>query len=217
MSLSLVYRWIQCRVDLQGISDDLSSKYVAPHVNLFYCIGGLTLTCFLLQVASGFSLSLLYRPSLSAAFSAVSYITIFSPCGWMLRSLHSWGASAMILGLLLHLTRVYLTGGFKSPREITWLSGVALSSLSVSSSSTGYSLPWDQVGFWACKILTSLPTAIPYLGGAGANILRGAASVGGATLTRFYVAHTFIFPLLSTTILLTHFLLIRKHGISGPV
>jgi cytochrome b6 len=123
----------------------------------------------------------------------------------------------MILGLLLHLTRVYITGGFKAPREITWLTGVGLSALTVSASSTGYSLPWDQVGFWACKILTSLPTAIPGIGSVSATILRGGKSVGQATLTRFYVAHTFIFPLLETTILLVHFLIIRKHGISGPV
>jgi cytochrome b6 len=123
----------------------------------------------------------------------------------------------MILGLLLHLTRVYLTGGFKAPREITWLSGVVLSVLTSSSAVTGYSLPWDQVGFWACKILTSLPTALPVLGRLGATLLRGGESVCEATLIRFYLAHTFLIPLLLTTILLGHFLIIRKQGISGPV
>jgi cytochrome b6 len=119
--------------------------------------------------------------------------------------------------LILHLTRVYLTGGFKAPREITWLSGVGLAVLAGSSGVTGYSLPWDQTAFWACKIVTSLPTALPLLGTLGANLLRGGRSVCQASLTRFYVAHTFILPLIVTTVLLIHFLNIRKNGISGPI
>jgi cytochrome b6 len=110
-----------------------------------------------------------------------------------------------------------LTGGFKAPRELTWLSGVVLAVLAGTSGVTGYSLPWDQTAFWACKIVTALPTALPLLGTLGANLIRGGRSVCQASLTRFYVAHTFVLPLIVTTGLLIHFLNIRKNGISGPI
>merc|ERR1711937_972471 len=123
----------------------------------------------------------------------------------------------MVLMLVLHVFRVYLTGGFKKPRELTWVTGVILSVVTVSFGVTGYSLPWDQVGFWACKIVTGVPDAIPVVGGVLVESLRGGVSVGQSTLSRFYTAHTFLLPLLSTLLLGGHFLMIRKQGISGPL
>jgi cytochrome b6 len=122
----------------------------------------------------------------------------------------------MILELLIHISRVYLTGGFRRPRELTWLTGVLASCLSVTFGVTGYSLPWDQVGFWACKIVTGVPDAVPLLGGLLVSVSRGGSSVGQMTLTRFYSAHTFLLPVLTSLTLLLHFTLIRKSGISGP-
>jgi cytochrome b6 len=123
----------------------------------------------------------------------------------------------MVLNMILHVCRVYLTGGFKKPRELTWVTGVALASVTVSFGVTGYSLPWDQVGYWACKIVTGVPDAIPIVGGLLVEVLRGGVSVGQSTLTRFYSAHTFVLPVVAAGLMLTHFLMIRQQGISGPL
>jgi cytochrome b6 len=112
---------------------------------------------------------------------------------------------------------VYLTGGFKRPRELTWVTGVIIAVCTVSFGVTGYSLPWDQVGYWAVKIVTGVPDAIPIIGPTVVELLRGGVGVGQTTLTRFYSLHTFVLPLLTAVFILMHFLMIRKQGISGPL
>jgi cytochrome b6 len=215
--MSNVYDWFQERLEIQAIADDITSKYVPPHVNIFYCLGGITLTCFIVQVATGFAMTFYYRPTVTEAFSSVEYIMTQVNFGWLIRSVHRWSASMMVLNMILHVCRVYLTGGFKKPRELTWVTGVALASVTVSFGVTGYSLPWDQVGYWACKIVTGVPDAIPIVGGLVVEVLRGGVSVGQSTLTRFYSAHTFVLPVVAVVLMLTHFVMIRKQGISGPL
>nr|YP_010337933.1 cytochrome b6 [Timspurckia oligopyrenoides]UNJ17518.1 cytochrome b6 [Timspurckia oligopyrenoides] len=212
-----VYDWFQERLEIQAIADDFTSKYVPPHVNIFYCFGGITLTCFIMQVASGFAMTFYYRPSVAEAFASVEYIMTDVNFGWLIRSIHRWSASMMVLMMILHSFRVYLTGGFKTPRELTWVTGVTLAVLTVSFGVTGYSLPWDQVGYWAVKIVTGVPEAIPVVGSALVELLRGGVSVGQTTLTRFYSLHTFVLPLITAVVMLMHFLMIRKQGISGPL
>jgi cytochrome b6 len=215
--MSHVYDWFQERLEIQAIADDITSKYVPPHVNIFYCLGGITLTCFIVQVATGFAMTFYYRPTVTEAFASVEYIMTQVNFGWLIRSVHRWSASMMVLNMILHVCRVYLTGGFKKPRELTWVTGVALASVTVSFGVTGYSLPWDQVGYWACKIVTGVPDAIPIVGGLIVQVLRGGVSVGQSTLTRFYSAHTFVLPVVAAVLMLTHFVMIRKQGISGPL
>jgi len=215
--MSNVYDWFQERLEIQAIADDITSKYVPPHVNIFYCLGGITLTCFIVQVATGFAMTFYYRPTVTEAFASVQYIMTEVNFGWLIRSVHRWSASMMVLNMILHVCRVYLTGGFKKPRELTWVTGVALASVTVSFGVTGYSLPWDQVGYWACKIVTGVPEAIPIVGSLVVGLLRGGVSVGQGTLTRFYSAHTFVLPVVAAVLMLTHFVMIRKQGISGPL
>jgi len=215
--MSNVYDWFQERLEIQAIADDITSKYVPPHVNIFYCLGGITLTCFIVQVATGFAMTFYYRPTVTEAFASVEYIMTQVNFGWLIRSVHRWSASMMVLNMILHVCRVYLTGGFKKPRELTWVTGVALASVTVSFGVTGYSLPWDQLGYWACKIVTGVPDAIPVVGGLLVEVLRGGVSVGQSTLTRFYSAHTFVLPVVAVVLMLTHFVMIRKQGISGPL
>mmetsp|Transcript_30822 Transcript_30822/g.76956 ORF Transcript_30822/g.76956 Transcript_30822/m.76956 type:complete len:216 (+) Transcript_30822:127-774(+) len=215
--MSNVYDWFQERLEIQAIADDITSKYVPPHVNIFYCLGGITLTCFIVQVATGFAMTFYYRPTVTEAFASVQYIMTEVNFGWLIRSVHRWSASMMVLNMILHVCRVYLTGGFKKPRELTWVTGVALASVTVSFGVTGYSLPWDQVGYWACKIVTGVPEAIPVVGDLIVGLLRGGVSVGQSTLTRFYSAHTFVLPVVAAVLMLTHFVMIRKQGISGPL
>nr|QUE29967.1 PetB [Erythrocladia irregularis] len=212
-----VYDWFEERLEIQAIADDITSKYVPPHVNIFYCFGGIVFTCFVMQVASGFAMTFYYRPTVAEAFSSVEYIMTNVNLGWLIRSIHRWSASMMVLMMILHSFRVYLTGGFKRPRELTWVTGVLLAVLTVSFGVTGYSLPWDQVGYWAVKIVTGVPDAIPVVGSNIVELLRGGVSVGQGTLTRFYSLHTFVLPLLTAVVMLAHFLMIRKQGISGPL
>nr|YP_009369886.1 cytochrome b6 [Boldia erythrosiphon]ARO90574.1 cytochrome b6 [Boldia erythrosiphon] len=215
--MNKVYDWFEERLEIQAIGDDITSKYVPPHVNIFYCLGGIVLVCFIMQVVSGFAMTFYYRPTVAEAFSSVEYIMTDVNFGWLIRSIHRWSASMLVLMMILHSFRVYLTGGFKKPRELTWVTGVLLAVLTVSFGVTGYSLPWDQVGFWAVKIVTGVPEAIPVIGSGLVELLRGGVSVGQGTLTRFYSIHTLLLPLLTIIVMLMHFLMIRKQGISGPL
>ncbi len=214
---SKAFKWFDERLDVQAISDDISSKYVPPHVNIFYCLGGITLVCFLIQFATGFAMTFYYKPTVAEALSSVQYIMSDVSFGWLIRSIHRWSASMMVLMMILHIFRVYLTGGFKNPRELTWITGVVMAVITVSFGVTGYSLPWDQVGYWAVKIVSGVPAAIPVVGDQIVELMRGSASVGQATLTRFYSLHTFVLPWLIAVFMLLHFLMIRKQGISGPL
>jgi cytochrome b6 len=214
---SKIFQWFNDRLEVQAISDDIASKYVPPHVNIFYCLGGITLTCFLIQFATGFAMTFYYKPTVAEAFTSVQYIMNEVNFGWLIRSIHRWSASMMVLMMILHIFRVYLTGGFKKPRELTWVVGVMLAVTTVSFGVTGYSLPWDQVGYWAVNIVSGVPAAIPVVGDQLVTLMRGSESVGQATLTRFYSLHTFVLPWISAVLLLAHFLMIRKQGISGPL
>lgn len=216
-SMSKVYDWFEERLEIQSIADDITSKYVPPHVNIFYCLGGITFTLFLVQVATGFAMTFYYRPTVAEAFASVEYLMNSVNFGWLIRSIHRWSASMMVLVMILHVFRVYLTGGFKRPRELTWVTGVIMAVCTVSFGVTGYSLPWDQVGYWAVKIVTGVPDAIPLVGPTIVELLRGGVGVGQATLTRFYSLHTFVLPLATSVFMLMHFLMIRKQGISGPL
>ena len=201
-------------LEIQAIADDVGSKYVPPHVNI---LGGSTFTCFIIQVAAGFAMTFYYRLTVTEAFASVQYILNDVNFGRLIRSIHRWSASMMVFMMILHVCRVYLTGGFKKPRELTWVTRVVLASLTVSFGVTDYSLPWDQVGYWAVKIVTGVPDAIPVVGSFIVELLHGSVSVGQSTSTRFYSLHTFVLPLLTATFMLAHFLMIRKQGISGPL
>jgi cytochrome b6 len=211
------YDWFQERLEIQALADDVTSKYVPPHVNIFYCLGGITLVAFMVQFATGFAMTFYYKPTTAEAFQSVQYIMDEVSFGWLIRSIHRWSASMMVLAMILHVFRVYLTGGFKKPRELTWVTGVILSVLTVSFGVTGYTLPWDQVGYWAASIVTAVPGSIPVVGDLIVLLLRGGTGLGQETLTRFYSSHTFVLPWLTAVFMLAHFLMIRKQGISGPL
>ncbi|NJM96752.1 MAG: cytochrome b6 [Phormidesmis sp. RL_2_1] len=214
---SSTYKWFDERLEIQALADDISSKYVPPHVNIFYCLGGITLVCFIIQFATGFAMTFYYKPTVTDAFASVQYLMSDVNFGWLIRSVHRWSASMMVLVMILHVFRVYLTGGFKKPRELTWVTGVILGVITVSFGVTGYSLPWDQVGYWAVNIVSGVPGAIPVVGGTIVELMRGGAGVGQATLTRFYSLHTFVLPWFIAVFMLLHFIMIRKQGISGPL
>ena len=113
-----LYSWFEERLEIQSIADDILAKFVPAHVNIFYCFGGIVLTTFYTQAASGFGLTLYYRPTVAEAFSSVHFIVSEVNIGWLLRSTHRWSSSLMVLSIVLHISRVYLIGGFKKPKEL---------------------------------------------------------------------------------------------------
>ena len=166
------YEWFDERLDLQGIVDDVTEKYVPPHVNIFYCLRRLTFTCFIVQIATRFAMTFFYTPTVERAYSSVQNIITSVHFGWLIRSVHRWSASMMVLTMILHTFRVYLTRRFKKPRELTWISRVILAVLTVSFGVTRYSLPWDQIRYWAVKIVSRVPDAIPVVGPRIVELLR---------------------------------------------
>nr|YP_009589688.1 cytochrome b6 [Selaginella remotifolia]QBL76271.1 cytochrome b6 [Selaginella remotifolia] len=211
-----VYDRLEDRLEIQAIADDTTSKYVPPHANILHCLGGITSTRFPIQVATGFATTFYHRPTVTEAFGSVRYMMTEVNFGWLIRSVHRWSASMMVSMMIPHVFRVYLTGGFKKPRELTRVTGVLLAVLTVSPGATGYSLPWDQIGYWAVKTVTGVPEAIPVIGSPSVESLRGSVSVGQSTLTRFYSLHTFASPLPTAVFMPMHSPIIRKQGISGP-
>ena len=215
--MALIYDWCEERLEIQCIGDDILAKFVPAHVNIFYCLGGILLVSFIFQGGSGFALTIYYQPTVVEALASCELILYDVNLGCFIKSIHRWSSGIILLILMIHIGRVYLTGGFKKPRELIWITGIILGSTTVSFGVTGYSLPWDQVGYWACKIVTGVPDAVPIVGGLLVQVLRGGVSVGQSTLTRFYSAHTFVLPVVAVVLMLTHFVMIRKQGISGPL
>ena len=217
----VIYDWCKERFEIQSIADDIISKFIPAHVNIFYCFGGIVLSTYFIQTGSGFGLTIYYSPSVVEAYSSIIIIISRLNYGWLIKSIHRWSSGVMVLIQILHIIRVYVTGGFKRPREFIWITGVFLAITIVSFGVTGYSLPWDRIGFWACKIVTAVPEALdnlmPGIGNTVVSILRGGFNVNQYTLTRLYSIHTFILPLGTLSMVLVHFSTIRKQGVSGPL
>jgi len=219
--MGFIYDWCEERFEIQLIADDILAKFVPAHVNIFYCLGGIVLTSFIFQGATGFALTIYYQPTVVEAFPSLQLILYHVNLGWFIKSIHRWSSGVIEVILILHIARVYLTGGFKKPRELIWITGIILALTTLSFGVSGYSLPWDQVGYWACKILTSVPEALDKImagiGSISVLTLRGGFSVNQSTLTRLYSIHTFVLPLLTLILVIIHFSILRKQGISGPL
>ena len=219
--MALIYDWCEERLEIQCIGDDILAKFVPAHVNIFYCLGGILLTSFIFQGATGFALTIYYQPTVVEAFPSLQLILYHVNLGWFIKSIHRWSSGVIQVILILHIARVYLTGGFKKPRELIWITGIILALTTLSFGVSGYSLPWDQVGYWACKILTSVPEALDKImagiGEISVLTLRGGFSLNQSTLTRLYSIHTFVLPLVTLILVIIHFSILRKQGISGPL
>ena len=176
---------------------------------------------FVAQFTTGLLLTFYFAPTVVDACASVALLELSADDAWLARSLHRWASNFVLLAMLLHLSRVYLTGGFKKPRELTWISGAFLALLALAFGVSGYSLPWDQIGLWALQIVSAVPETVDdVLPAAGLGIvfsIRGGFSVGQETLSRARTAHTLALPAAVTIIALFHFLLIRKQGVSGPL
>jgi cytochrome b6 len=209
--------WVRDRLGLQDLARLASKKEVPIHRHtIFYYLGGMALFLFCVQVATGILLLLYYRPSATEAFESVQYIMAEVPFGWLIRSIHSWGANLFVGAVVLHLVSVFFLKAYRAPREMTWISGVFLLFLSLGFGFSGYLLPWNELSYFATKVGTDVPAQIPGIGPLLSRILRGGSDVTGATLSRFYGIHVAILPAVSTLALGLHLLLVQKKGMSVP-
>lgn len=212
-----LWLWLDERVGLADILKLAEKKHVPVHRHtVWYYLGGMTLFLFAVQVATGVLLLLYYRPSAEEAYESVQFLMAEVQFGWLIRSVHAWAANLMIFTLFLHLFSVFLLKAYRPPRELTWLSGMALFALALGFGFTGYLLPWNELAFFATKVGTEITGVVPVVGPFLARLLRGGDEVTGATLTRFYGIHVAILPLLTTLMLGAHLFFVQKHGMSVP-
>jgi cytochrome b6 len=210
-------QWLRDRVGWEDLSRLASKKEVPIHRHtLFYYLGGMALFLFCVQVATGILLLLYYRPSASEAFESVQYIMADVPFGWLVRSIHSWGANLFVGVVYLHMLSVFFLKAYSRPREMTWISGALLLFLTLGFGFSGYLLPWNTLAYFATKVGTDVPAQVPVIGHLLSRILRGGSDVTGATLSRFYGIHVAILPAITTALLGIHVLLVQRHGMSVP-
>ncbi len=210
-------RWLDERLGLTDIGKVAKKKTVPLHRHtVWYYFGGMTLFLFTVQAVTGILLLLYYRPSPDNAYESVQFLMTHVQFGWLVRSIHAWSANLMILALFVHTFSVFLLKAYRRPREVTWMSGVALLGLALTFGFTGYLLPWNTLSYFATKVGTDIPGIVPVVGPFFLELLRGGKDVTGATLTRFYGIHVAILPALTTLFLAVHLFLVQQHGMSVP-
>ena len=217
MGRGRLWTWMDERVGLADLEKLAHKKQVPIHRHrVWYYFGGMTLFLFAIQVVTGILLLLYYRPSAEEAYESVQFLMAEVQFGWLIRSLHAWSANLMILALFVHMFSVLLLAAYRRPREMTWVSGVALFGLALAFGFTGYLLPWNELAYFATKVGTEITGAVPVVGHFALRLLRGGEEVTGATLTRFYGIHVAVLPAIATLLLGMHLYLVQKHGMSVP-
>jgi quinol-cytochrome oxidoreductase complex cytochrome b subunit len=217
MGRGRLWTWMDERVGLADLEKLAHKKQVPIHRHrVWYYFGGMTLFLFAIQVVTGILLLLYYRPSAEEAYESVQFLMAEVQFGWLIRSLHAWSANLMILALFVHMFSVLLLAAYRRPRELTWVSGVALFGLALAFGFTGYLLPWNELAYFATKVGTEITGAVPIVGRFALRLLRGGDDVTGATLTRFYGIHVAVLPAIATLLLGMHLYLVQKHGMSVP-
>lgn len=223
--LQKIYDWIDERADVTPIWRDIADHEVPEHVNpahhfsaFVYCFGGLTFFVVVIQILSGMFLTMYYVPDIENAWKSVYYLQTEVAHGQIVRGMHHWGASVVVVMLLLHTLRVFFQGAYKKPRELNWMVGVLLFFIILGLGFTGYLLPWDNKAYFATQVGLEIAEQVPLIGDDLKTLLAGDSQIVGAqTLTRFFAIHVFFLPAALFALLAVHFILIRRQGISGPL
>jgi len=181
-----------------------------------YTLGSALLTVFALQAVTGIMQLFYYVPTVDHAYDSVNYLRTQVPFGWLINGLHYWGANAMIIIIALHITRVFVWGAYKYPREIAWLFGVSLLLMVMALSFTGGPLSWDQKAYWEAEVGTSIPGSIPVIGDTIKRIMRGGEEMGQLTLSRLFIVHAAILPVTLAVLIIAHLIAFRMFGSVGP-
>ena len=205
--------WLDERVGWRSIWKIVFKRKI-PRVNWLYTLGIATLLSVVNQAITGILLTIYYVPNPDHAYDSVQYITTQISAGWLIRGLHHWGASAMVLLSFLHMLRVIYLGSYKYPREVTWFTGVFLFLITIGFGFTGYLLPWDQKAYWATTVGTRIVAVVPVIGNWLLRIVRGGAEISPLTLTRFFGVHVWVLPAALLVLLGIHLYLVISIGIS---
>jgi ubiquinol-cytochrome c reductase cytochrome b subunit len=215
--LSDSINWLDQRTGVRSLLREALDEPIPGGARWAYIFGSGLLYLFLSQVVTGVFLALYYVPSSDHAHTTVSYISKVVSSGLFLRSIHAYGATAIIILLFLHISQTLLYGSYKGRRELLWLSGCFLLALMLGMAFTGYLLPWDQKAYFASAVGTNIISEVPLVGSSLQRLLRGGSQMGTLTLSRFYVFHVFVLPGLLIAFIATHIFLFRKAGAAGPL
>ncbi len=209
-----VFAWIDERLGLTPIYNTIFDRHV-PKVNWWYTLGSASLFLFALQVVTGIFLSVYYVPSPDHAYESIEYIMNGVAFGWLIRGIHHWGASLMVLLVFFHMLRTFYYAAYKFPREITWLTGVVLLLATLGMGFTGYLLPWNQRAYWATTVGTEIAGSAPFIGDFVLRILRGGNDLSAVTLARFFAVHIWFLPAIIVLVIGVHLYLVIRIGISA--
>ncbi|MEO7314370.1 MAG: cytochrome b N-terminal domain-containing protein [Ginsengibacter sp.] len=214
--LKKIAQWVDDRTGITENFLPIIKHPVPPKAKWSYVFGSATLFCFVLQVITGIGLSLLYQPSSGEAYQSLEFITNQAKFGNVLRGIHYFGASGMIIFVGLHMMRTYITASYKYPREMNWISGVILLICTIFMGFTGQLLRWDSNGVWSSVVAAQQLGRVPLIGKYMARLLIGGDTIGGQSLSRFYSYHVFIVPAFIFIFVGLHLYLVIRNGISEP-
>ena len=193
------------------------SEYYAPkNFNIWYIFGGLAMLVLALQIVTGIFLTMHYKPDAGLAFASVEYIMRDVPWGWLVRYMHSTGASAFFIVVYLHMFRGMMYGSYRKPRELVWIFGCAIFLCLMAEAFMGYLLPWGQMSYWGAQVIINLFAAIPFIGPDLSLLIRGDYVVGDATLNRFFAFHVIAVPLALIGLVVAHLLALHDVGSNNP-
>ncbi len=215
--IAAVNRFLEARYNMRFVREFSAKqlhKRLPPHTGWLHALGSLALLLFVSQVLTGILLLVYYRPTPDEAHESIKYITGAVPFGWFYRQLHAWGATLMIIALLLHMCHAYFSGAYKKPRELTWVTGATLFVVTVTFGFTGYLLPWNEIAYWATTVGTEVAGAVPWIGPWLMEFLRGGSGVGHETLSRFFLIHVIILPWITAALVAVHLLLMRAQNLA---
>ncbi len=209
--------WVDARFPLTQMWEEHLSKYYAPkNFNFWYFFGSLALLVLVVQILSGIFLTMHYKPDAELAFGSVEYIMRDVEWGWLIRYIHSTGASAFFIVVYLHMFRALIYGSYKQPRELIWLFGMLIYLCLMAEAFMGYLLPWGQMSYWGAQVIVNLFGAIPGFGPDLALWIRGDYVVSDATLNRFFALHVIAFPLVLLMLVVAHILALHEVGSNNP-
>jgi len=209
--------WLDSRTGIKAGRAYLLDEPLPPGVNWWFVLGSILLFLLALQLISGSVLAMYYVAAPDHAYDSVRYVTDHVRFGGFVRGLHFFGASFIVIAAVAHMARVITFGSYKHPREVTWLTGVALLLVIMAFALTGYLLPWDQKAYWATTVTINIARSAPVFGEPIAAMMRGGSQLGALTLLRWYATHVLLLPAALGLLVVAHLYLMRRHGISGPV
>lgn len=209
--------WIETRYPLREFIKKHLTGYFAPrNFNFWYYFGSFSLLVLLNQIITGIWLAMEYVPTAEQAFASIQHIMRDVRYGWLIRLMHTTGASAFFIVVYLHMYRALIYGSYKFPRELIWLIGMLIYMTLIIEAFTGYVLPWGQMSYWGAEVITSLATALPYIGEGIAEWLRGDFNVSTVTLHRFFALHVIAIPLILVFLVFVHLVALHYVGSNNP-